>query len=74
VREKLEHKRYMFVSANVVNHPLLSHVHARLGAVHDPDAVVLEGPVTGLARRMTIEEMDTRWVWLRTRLQDQDLS
>ena len=25
--------RFLFVSANVVNHPLLSHLHARLGAV-----------------------------------------
>ena len=32
VAEKLR-GRFLFVSANVVNHPLLSHVHARLGAV-----------------------------------------
>ncbi len=32
VREKLERGRFMFVSANVVAHPTLSHVHARLGA------------------------------------------
>lgn len=25
--------RFLFLSANVVNHPLLSHLHARLGAV-----------------------------------------
>lgn len=25
--------RYLFVSANVINHPLLSHVHAKLGAL-----------------------------------------
>jgi hypothetical protein len=31
VREKLEHGRYLFVSANVVAHSTLSHVHARLG-------------------------------------------
>ncbi len=32
VEEKLR-GRYLFVSANVVNHPLLSYVHAHLGAL-----------------------------------------
>jgi hypothetical protein len=32
VQEKL-YGRYLFVSANVVNHPLLSHLHAKLGAL-----------------------------------------
>ena len=38
MEEKLR-GRYLFVSANVVNHPLLSHVHAHLGALlpfHQP--------------------------------------
>ena len=32
MEEKLR-GRYLFVSANVVNHPLLSYVHAQLGAL-----------------------------------------
>ncbi len=38
VEEKLR-GRYLFVSANIVNHPLLSYVHAQLGALlpyHQP--------------------------------------
>jgi hypothetical protein len=61
VREKLEHRRFLFVSANVVNHPLLSHVHARFGAIHDPKAVRLTAPAIGHARIKALEAMEVRW-------------
>jgi hypothetical protein len=62
VREKLEHNRFLFASANVVNHPLLSHVHARLGAIHDPGAVSISGPLTRAERQEAVQRMERRWV------------
>jgi hypothetical protein len=38
VREKLERDRFLFVSANVVAHTTLSHVHGRLGGRAAPAA------------------------------------
>ena len=42
VAEKLK-ERFLFLSANIVNHPLLSHLHARLGAVLPFQAPPAEG-------------------------------
>ncbi len=61
MREKLEHNRFIFASANVVNHPLLSHVHARLGAIHDSGAVSISGPLTHAERQEAIQRMERRW-------------
>ena len=38
-------RRFLFVSANVINHPWLSHIHHRMGATlpfHPPNMSLLE--------------------------------
>jgi hypothetical protein len=60
VREKLERHQFIFASANVVNHALLSHVHMRIGALHHPAAVNLTAASTPEARRDAARVMARR--------------